>query len=54
MTVTAQSKADREQDILNALWFKRITKDQASKLLTELHEDWLEARAIIRETERSE
>ena len=53
MIVTTKSKADREQDILNALWFKRITKDQASKLLTELHEDWLEARSIIRETDRS-
>ena len=47
MTVTAQSKADRERDILDQLALGQITKEKAGKLLTELHQDWYHAQAIV-------
>jgi hypothetical protein len=42
------------QDILDALWFGRINKDEAVRQLADLTEDYHEAHAIIRtEPERN-
>ena len=51
--ITAASKADREQEILDQYALGQITREQAAKLLVELHMDWYHAQALVSETERS-
>ena len=41
---------DRMRDILDALWFGRINKDEAVRQLADLTDDYHEAHTIIRTT----
>ena len=46
--VIAPAYHDRMRDILDALWFGRINKDEAVRQLADLTDDYHEANTIIR------
>ena len=52
MPMTEKTKADRERDIFDWLALGQISKQQAAKLLTELHEDYYEAMISLYEATR--